>query len=157
MKLFYIFAMQYVYVLKLSSESQRTKYCLITSQLPQSAVLFWCFFQCLYAAFSIKCAHMATPRVVWYSAGFYHAYFVPLETQLGCLNFSFPGTFETVASQTDHAGALRYRKSFSRSSVLMSLSSTLEGKILLWSFVGGGSHVSHRSLGGVILFWRQAL
>lgn len=68
---------------------------------------------------------MATLWVVWYPACFYHAYFFPLETQLGCLNYSFPGTFKTVASQTDHAGAPRYRKGFSRSPVFMSF-------FLLW-------------------------
>lgn len=102
----------------------------------RSAVLSW-FLQCSFAAFSIKCAHVATPWVVGYPACFCRAYFFPLETQLGCLNYSFPGTFKAVASQTDHAGAPQYRKGFSRSSVFMSFSSTLAGKILLWSFVGG--------------------
>lgn len=103
----------------------------------RSAVLSWWFLQCSFAAFSIQCAHVATPWVVGYPACFCRAYFLPLETQLGCLNYSFPGTFKAVASQTDHAGAPQYRKGFSRSSVFMSFSSTLAGKILLWSFVGG--------------------
>lgn len=115
--------------LELSSESQRTKYCLITSQLPSKCsvvLMIFCNVHLLLFPFNVP-----TPWVVGYPA-----FFFPLETQLGCLNYSFPGTFKAVASQTDYAGAPQYRKGFSRSSVFMSFSSTLAGKILLWSFVG---------------------